>query len=149
MWLVTQKYGTASRGTEAPVKKAKIILTEKEQAFASLFQSDESKIDKPRKIDLRHASESGAFLKRQGTRKHDVSYVYWLYVGLLLRNGFRNRLKCHLLSLLSLITVNGINYHFHLLHTVYGIPLMTEPYLYPLFLFLEDALWSLISLSIL
>ena len=49
MWLVTQKYGTASRGTEAPVKKAKIILTEKEQTFASLFSKVIDKI--PRHVD--------------------------------------------------------------------------------------------------
>ena len=57
-------------------KKAKIMLTEKEQAFASLFQPAESKIDKPREIDLRRVSGRDVSLKQQGARKHDVSYVY-------------------------------------------------------------------------
>ena len=33
----TNSTGASSGGTETPVKKAKIILTEKEQTFASLF----------------------------------------------------------------------------------------------------------------
>ena len=41
------------------VKKVKIILTKKEQTFASLFQTVVSQIDKPRKIDLRHVSDRG------------------------------------------------------------------------------------------
>jgi hypothetical protein len=61
---------TASEGTEAPAKKTKIMLTEKEQAFASLFQPAGS--NKPRKIDLRDVSGRGSSLKRQGTTKHDV-----------------------------------------------------------------------------
>ncbi len=66
-------------------------------------------------------------------------YLYeialWMHAGILLRYGFRNRLKCHLLQSnrhgfrnrlkchlfqsitlsLSLIVVNVIDYHFHLL----------------------------------
>ena len=50
-------------------------------------------------------------------------YLYeialWLHAESLLRHGFRNRLKCHLLQSiilsLSLIAVNVIDYHFHLL----------------------------------
>ncbi len=52
----TNSTDSASRGTEGPSKKTKIILTEKEQTFASLFQSAESNIDKPREMDLRHVS---------------------------------------------------------------------------------------------
>jgi hypothetical protein len=40
-----------------------------------------------------------------------------LHVGSLLRHGFRNRLKCHLIQsiilALSLVAVNDIYYHFH------------------------------------
>jgi ribosomal protein L34 len=60
----------------------------------------------------------------------------WLHAASLLRHGFRNRLKCHLLqsnrhgfrnrlkcyllqsmtlSLSLIAVVNGIDYHFHLL----------------------------------
>ncbi len=66
-------------------------------------------------------------------------YLYeitlWLDAGSLLRHGFRNRFKCHLLQSnrhelrnrlkchllqsiilsLSLMTVNVVDYHFHLL----------------------------------
>ncbi len=66
-------------------------------------------------------------------------YLYeialWLHAGIIRRNAFRNRLKCHLLQSnryrfrnhlkchllqsiilsLSLIAVNFIDYHFHLL----------------------------------
>ena len=51
------------------------------------------------------------------------SYLYeialCLHVGSRLRHGLRNQLKCHLLQSiilsLSLIAVNGIDYHLHLL----------------------------------
>jgi hypothetical protein len=50
-------------------------------------------------------------------------YLYeislWMHAGILLRHRFKNRLKCHLLQSillsLSLIAVNVIDYHFHLL----------------------------------
>jgi hypothetical protein len=38
--------GSVSGGTEAPVKKVKIILTEKEEKFAKQFKPASSKIDK-------------------------------------------------------------------------------------------------------
>ncbi len=48
---------------------------------------------------------------------HEIAL--WRHAGSLLRHGFRNRLKCHLLQSiilsLSLIAVNVLDYHFHLL----------------------------------
>ena len=64
--------GAASGGTEAPAKKAKITLTEEEENFAKQFRPAASKIDKERKITLRHVSGRGSSIKKQGTRKHDV-----------------------------------------------------------------------------
>jgi hypothetical protein len=66
----TNSTDTTSGGTESPVKKTKIMLTEKEQAFSSLFQPVAS--NKPRKIDLRDVSVRGSSLKSQGSTKHDV-----------------------------------------------------------------------------
>ena len=57
-----------SGGTEAPVKKDKITLTEEQEAFTRQFQSDESKIDKTRKITLRHVSGRGVSMKKHGAR---------------------------------------------------------------------------------
>ena len=51
--------GAASGGTEAPAKKAKITLTEEEENFAKQFRPAASKIDKERKIPLRHVSGRG------------------------------------------------------------------------------------------
>jgi hypothetical protein len=86
--IVSEQSGTtdstdaASGGTEAPVKKAKIMLTEEEETFAKM-----------------------EWVRGLG--------------GWSNRDGFRNRLKCHLLQSiilwLSLIAVNVIDYHFHLL----------------------------------
>ena len=64
--------GTASGGTEAPTKKVKITLTEEEENFAKKFHPAASKIDKERKIPLRHVSGRGSSIKKQGARKHDV-----------------------------------------------------------------------------
>jgi len=68
----TNSAGDPSGGTEAPAKKARIMLTEEEQAFAKKFQPAASKIDKARKIDLRHVSGRGASGKKKGATKHDV-----------------------------------------------------------------------------
>ncbi len=38
---------TVSGGSEAPAKKAKIMLTEKQLTFVKMFQTVVSKIDKP------------------------------------------------------------------------------------------------------
>ena len=62
----------ASGGNEAPAKKAKITLTEVQEAFAQQFKPAASKIDKTRKINLRHVSGRGGSMKKQGARKHDV-----------------------------------------------------------------------------
>jgi len=64
--------GAASGGTEAPAKKAKITLTEEEENCAKKFRPAASKIDKERKIPLRHVSGRGSSIKKQGARKHDV-----------------------------------------------------------------------------
>ena len=64
--------GAASGGTEAPANKAKITLTVEEENFAKKFHPAASKIDKERKIPLRHVSGSGSSIKKQGARKHDV-----------------------------------------------------------------------------
>ena len=50
----TNSTGAASGGTEAPAKTAQIMLTEKQQAFVKMFELAASKIDKQRKIELRH-----------------------------------------------------------------------------------------------
>jgi hypothetical protein len=47
----------SSGGTEAPAKKAKIVLTEEEENFAKKFHPVVSKIDKEWKIPLRHVSD--------------------------------------------------------------------------------------------
>ncbi len=65
--------GAASGGTEVPAKKAKITLTEEEENFAKKFRPPASKIDKERKIPLRHVSGRGSSIKKQGARKHDVT----------------------------------------------------------------------------
>jgi hypothetical protein len=80
--IVSEQSGTAdstddaSGGTEAPVKKAKIILTEEQETFAKKFQPAPSR-------------GLGAW------------YLYeialWMHAGNLLSPGFRNRFKCHLL----------------------------------------------------
>jgi hypothetical protein len=62
----------ASGGTEAPAKKAKIMLTQEEERFTAKFRPAASKIEKARKITLRHVSGRGSSMKKQGTRKHDV-----------------------------------------------------------------------------
>ena len=64
--------GATSGGTEAPAKKAKITLTEEEENFAKKFRPAASKIDKERKIPLRHVSGRVSSIKKQGARKHDV-----------------------------------------------------------------------------
>ena len=64
--------GVASGGTEAPAKKAKITLTEAEENFTKKFRPAASKIDKERKIHLRHVKGRGSSIKKQGARKHDV-----------------------------------------------------------------------------
>ena len=64
--------GAASGGTEAPAKKAKITLTEEEENLAKQFRPAASKIDKERKIPLRHVSGRGSSTKKQGARQHDV-----------------------------------------------------------------------------
>ena len=58
----TNSTGAASGETEAPAKKAKIMLTEKQQAFVKMFQPAASKIDKPRNIEIRHVLGKGACL---------------------------------------------------------------------------------------
>ena len=76
--IVGEQSGTAdstraaSGGNEAPVEKTKIILTEEEEKFTEQFQHAASKMDKPRKIALRHVSDRGVSMKKQGARKHDV-----------------------------------------------------------------------------
>jgi hypothetical protein len=166
--------GAASGGTESPAKKAKITLTEEEENFAKKFRPAASKIDKERKIPLRHVSGRGSSIKgacstNVGSSKSDARqhcntmqhtkhvqrkiegewgewvggladwYFYeialWLHAEIIRRHafrnrlkcnlfqsnryGFRNHLKCHLLQSiilsLSLIAVNFIDYHFHLL----------------------------------
>jgi hypothetical protein len=82
----TDSTGDSLSETETPDKKSKITLTEEQERFAKQFHPVTSKIDKTRKITF---------------------------------NRFRNRLKCHLLQSiilsLSLVSVNVIDYHFHLL----------------------------------
>ena len=68
----TDSTRTVSEGNEASVKKANIMLTEEEEKFAKQFQPAASKMDKPRKIALRHVSGRGVSMKKQGARKHDV-----------------------------------------------------------------------------
>ena len=63
---------SVSGGNEAPAKKSKIMMTEEEENFAKQFQPVASKMDKPRKIALRHVSDRGVSMKKQGARKHDV-----------------------------------------------------------------------------
>ena len=55
-----------------PAKKAKLALTEDEKIFAKNFHPAASKIDKERKIPLRHVTGRGSSVKKQGARKHDV-----------------------------------------------------------------------------
>ena len=57
--------GTASGGTESPAKKSKITFTEEQEAFAQQFKSASSKIDKTRKINLRHVSDRGGSMEKQ------------------------------------------------------------------------------------
>jgi len=87
-----------------------IMMTEEEETFPENFQSDTSKIDKPRRIDPWFHVGS---LLRHGLRNRLKCHLFqsnWY--------GFRNRLKCHLLQSiklsLSLISVNVIDCHFHL-----------------------------------
>ena len=63
---------TSSAGTEAPAKKAKITLTEEQERFAKQFHPAASKIDRTRKITVRHVSVRGSSTKKQGARLHDV-----------------------------------------------------------------------------
>ena len=65
----TNSTGAASGGTEAPAKKAQIMLTEKQQAFVKMFQSAASQIDKPRKIEVRHVLGRDASFKEPETMK--------------------------------------------------------------------------------
>ena len=62
----TDSTRTVSEGNEASVKKTKIMLTEEEEKFAEQFHPVESKIDKPWKIALRHVSDRGVSMKKQG-----------------------------------------------------------------------------------
>ena len=64
--------GASSAGTEAPAKKAKITLTEEQERFAKQFHPAVSKIDRTRKITVRHVSGRGSSTKKQGARQHDV-----------------------------------------------------------------------------
>ena len=67
--IVGAQSGTAdsihaeSGGNEAPAKKDKIMLTEEEEKFSKQFQPVESKIDKPRKMVLRHVSDRGVSMQ--------------------------------------------------------------------------------------
>ena len=45
------------------VSKSKIMLTEEEEKFSEQFQPVESKIDKPRKMVLRHVSDRGVSMQ--------------------------------------------------------------------------------------
>jgi hypothetical protein len=96
--------GAASGGTESPDKKVKITLTEEEENFAKKFRPSVSKIDKERKIPLRHVSGRGSFIKKQGARKHDVNpetmkqrlmteYQRWEALPLVPENGHRRHLS--------------------------------------------------------
>ena len=49
-----------------------MMLTEEEGRFAKKFKHAVSKIDKPRQIVVRHVSDRGVSMKKQGPRKHDV-----------------------------------------------------------------------------
>ena len=64
--------GASSAGTEALAKKAKITLTEEQERFAKQFHPAASKIDRTRKITVRHVSGRGSSTKKQGARQHDV-----------------------------------------------------------------------------
>ena len=64
--------GDLSSGTETPAKKAKITLTEEQERFAKQFHPDASKIDRTRKITVRHVSGRGSSTKKQVARQHDV-----------------------------------------------------------------------------
>ena len=75
--FVHKSSGPDDGGNETPVKKAKIILTEEEEKFDKQFHPVASKMDKPRKIDLRHVSGRGVSMKKQGARKHDVKSDTW------------------------------------------------------------------------
>ena len=65
--------GNSSAGTEAPAKKAKITLTEEQERFAKQFHPPASKIDRKRKITVRHVAGRGSSTKKQGARQHDVN----------------------------------------------------------------------------
>jgi hypothetical protein len=60
--------GTSSAGTEAPVKKTKITLTEKQERFAKQFHPPASKIDRKRKISVRHVVGRDSSTK---SKEHD------------------------------------------------------------------------------
>ena len=64
--------GASSAGTEASAKKVKITLTEEQERFAKQFHPDVSKIDRTRKITVRHVSGRGSSTRKQGSRLHDV-----------------------------------------------------------------------------
>jgi hypothetical protein len=49
-----------------------ITLTEEQERFAKQFHPDVSKIDRTRKITVRHVSDRGSSTKKQGARQHDV-----------------------------------------------------------------------------
>ncbi len=55
-----------------PAKKAKITLTEEQERFAKHFRPAVSKIERTRKITVRHVSDRGTSSKKQGARQHDV-----------------------------------------------------------------------------
>ena len=56
--------GASSAGTEAPAKKAKITLTEEPARFAKQSHPAASKIDRTRKITVRHVSGRGSSTKK-------------------------------------------------------------------------------------
>lgn len=64
----------ATEGTEseAPTKKPKSILTAAQHTFTQKFKPPPSKVDKPRKLQVRNVTGRGASMKKNGARKGDV-----------------------------------------------------------------------------
>ena len=108
--------GASSAGTEAPAKKAKITLTEEQERFAKQFHPAASKIDQTRKIPTRHVSGRGASIKKQGTPCDFMRETYSDLHLEIIKVSLDNNIIVKNLSLkVSLIAVNVIDYHFHLL----------------------------------
>ena len=68
----TDSTDVVSEGTESPVKKTKIMLTEEKESLVKKFQSAVSKIEKMQKLTLRQVSGRGfSFIQSEYRDKHD------------------------------------------------------------------------------